>query len=181
MRMAFKTRKTKLADEWREWMSEEGHRLVAYARHRTGSQDEAEDVVQDALIRLWGYQEERGHCPPDIALAFSVIRYVAMDAGRKKGRRQKGDQKIIQLHDPEEHWLDLTVEQDEDALQLRKAIDGLSDKLKEVIMLKIWSGLTFAQIGEVLKISQNTAASRYRYALELLQLDLQELKEERNG
>ncbi|OPX21729.1 MAG: hypothetical protein B1H04_06155 [Planctomycetales bacterium 4484_123] len=36
------------------------------------------------------------------------------------------------------------------------------------ISLKIDGQLTFAQIGEVLGISPNTAASRYRYALEKL-------------
>ena len=47
--------------------------------------------------------------------------------------------------------------------------------------MKIWGGLTFAQIAEVLKVSHNTAASRYRYALEQLQKKLSYLKEARNG
>jgi RNA polymerase sigma-70 factor (ECF subfamily) len=45
--------------------------------------------------------------------------------------------------------------------------------------MKIWGGLTFAQIGEALNVSLNTAASRYRYALARLQTDLtQELARE---
>jgi len=32
-------------------------------------------------------------------------------------------------------------------------------------VMKIWNQLTFAEIGEALGISQNTAASRYRYGL----------------
>ena len=96
-------------------------------------------------------------------------------------RRKKREEKVIQLHDYDEHWLDPAMEKDEDALALRTAVEGLSDKLREVVTLKVWSGLTFAQIGEVLKISHNTAASRYRYALELLQRDLVHLKEARNG
>ena len=73
------------------------------------------------------------------------------------------------------------MEEDEDALMLREAVESLSDKLREVITLKVWSGLTFAEIGKVLKISHNTAASRYRYGLELLQRELGHLKEARNG
>jgi RNA polymerase sigma-70 factor (ECF subfamily) len=38
--------------------------------------------------------------------------------------------------------------------------------------MKIWNDLTFAEIGEALGISQNTAASRYRYALAALKKDL---------
>ena len=38
--------------------------------------------------------------------------------------------------------------------------------------MKIWNELTFAEIAEVLSISQNTAASRYRYALAALKKNL---------
>jgi RNA polymerase sigma-70 factor (ECF subfamily) len=64
---------------------------------------------------------------------------------------------------------------------LRSSVQTLSEKLREVIVMKIWGGLTFAQIAEVLKVSHNTAASRYRYALEQLQKKLSYLKEARNG
>jgi RNA polymerase sigma-70 factor (ECF subfamily) len=39
---------------------------------------------------------------------------------------------------------------------------------RDVLVLKIWGELTFQQIGAELRISANTAASRYRYALNAL-------------
>jgi len=39
---------------------------------------------------------------------------------------------------------------------------------REVITLKVWGGLTFAEIAATLDIPPNTAASRYRYGLEEL-------------
>jgi RNA polymerase sigma-70 factor (ECF subfamily) len=48
----------------------------------------------------------------------------------------------------------------------------------EVVVLKIWEGMTFAEIGEVLGESPNTAASRYRYALQKLTHFLQPLADE---
>jgi RNA polymerase sigma-70 factor (ECF subfamily) len=174
-------RSQKLADAWKDWLSAEGGKLLLYARSRTNCQQDAEDLMQEALIRLWGYQEERGHVPPDVPLAYSVLRLCGMDYGRKQGRRTKKQKKIIQFHDYDEHWLDRGVEEDEEAEFLRCAVEKLTDKLREVITMKIWGGLTFAQIAEVLKISQNTAASRYRYALEQLQKNLGRLKEARNG
>ena len=41
-------------------------------------------------------------------------------------------------------------------------------------MLKIWSGLTFQEIAGTLGIPANTAASRYRYALERLRASMKE-------
>ncbi len=48
------------------------------------------------------------------------------------------------------------------------ALRSLPTEQSEVVVLKIWEGLTFQQIGDVLELSPHTAASRYRYALEKL-------------
>lgn len=170
-----------LARTWKEWLSANGSKLLLYARQRTGSLEDAEDLLQDALIRLWGYQAEREYRPPDLPLAYSVLRFCAMDHGRKAGRRDRKHRKIVEFHAYGDHWLDHGVEEDEEADLLRGAVQTLSEKLREVIVMKIWGGLTFAQIADVLKVSQNTAASRYRYALEQLEKKLSYLKEVRNG
>jgi RNA polymerase sigma-70 factor (ECF subfamily) len=52
-------------------------------------------------------------------------------------------------------------------------MDGLPRDQREVLVMKIWNELTFAEIGSALGISQNTAASRYRYALAGLKKTLQ--------
>jgi RNA polymerase sigma-70 factor (ECF subfamily) len=44
----------------------------------------------------------------------------------------------------------------------------LHENYREVVTLKTWGGLTFAEIAEALEIPANTAASRYRYGLEEL-------------
>ena len=51
---------------------------------------------------------------------------------------------------------------------LESSLRDLPSKFSEVIVMKIWGGRTFAEIGETLGISMNTAASRYRYGIEAL-------------
>jgi RNA polymerase sigma-70 factor (ECF subfamily) len=51
---------------------------------------------------------------------------------------------------------------------VRLALDKLPPAQAEVVVLKIWEEMTFSEIGEVLGQSPNTAASRYRYALQKL-------------
>ena len=48
-----------LGETWREWLEESAPRLLAYARARCNDAQEAEDLLQDALIKLWGYQKEQ--------------------------------------------------------------------------------------------------------------------------
>ena len=51
---------------------------------------------------------------------------------------------------------------------MQDAMSRLPDIYREVVTLKIWGGLTFAEIADSLQIPANTAASRYRYGLEQL-------------
>jgi len=55
---------------------------------------------------------------------------------------------------------------------IEKTLQALPCEQKEVVIMKIWGGLTFEGIAEALTISANTAASRYRYALASLRRSL---------
>lgn len=161
------------AQAWKGWLRENGSRLFMYARQRASCREDAEDMIQDALIRLWHYQDERGNEPPDLALAYSVLRFVTMDYGKKQGRKKRKEQAIVFFHDVDDVWLDTSAEDDDESERLRSAVEDLGEKLRDVVMLKVWGGLTYAEIATSLAISPNTAASRYRYALQQLERKLQ--------
>jgi RNA polymerase sigma-70 factor (ECF subfamily) len=51
---------------------------------------------------------------------------------------------------------------------IESALARLPEEQRAVLVLKTWGGLTFPQIAAALEIPANTAASRYRYAVEKL-------------
>jgi RNA polymerase sigma-70 factor (ECF subfamily) len=55
------------------------------------------------------------------------------------------------------------------------AVEGLPDEQKEVVVLRVYGGLTFAQIAEVIEAPLATVATRYRRALERLKRRLERL------
>jgi RNA polymerase sigma-70 factor (ECF subfamily) len=169
------------AGKWKQWMAENGPRLLLFARGWAAAQADAEDLVQEAVMRLWKVQQEKGGVPPDLPLAFATVRFCGLNRYRTDTRRRKREESIVYLNDFEDVWLDASAEEDEEALLLRQAVENLSPKLREVVTMKVWGGLTFAQISESLAISPNTAASRYRYALEQLAQDMRGVKEVRHG
>lgn len=173
--------KQSIASEWKSWLAENGHRLLLFARGWAPAQADAEDLVQEAIVRMWNFQKDKGGGPPDLPLVFSTIRFCGLNRHRTDSRRRKREDSIVYLNDFEDVWLDPAVEDDEEAQLLRDAVENLSEKLREVVIMKIWGGLTFAQVSEALAISPNTAASRYRYALEQLALSLKRVKEDRYG
>jgi len=170
------------AKEWKKWLAAHSPRLLLFARGWGGSKENAEDLLQEAVLRLWNYQQEqgRGGGPPDLPLAYTTIRFCGLNLGRRERRRKHREEAILYLEDFRDEWFDPGMEEGEEAGLLRDAVKELPAKLREVVTMKVWGGLTFAKIAESLKISPNTAASRYRYALEQLAGHLESVRRARH-
>ena len=166
---------------WKDWLARNGNRLFLFARQQTRSEADAHDVFQDACLRLWKSgitdTDSEGKEEPSLAAAFTQIRRSAIDQARKNIRRANREQRAIDFGEAETFTMfEDSTEGDERAQELERAIAGLPDYYREVVMLKIWGDLTFDQIAETLDIPMNTAASRYRYALQKLRRSLNPAK-----
>ena len=67
--------------------------------------------------------------------------------------------------DVEAIWFQPPDRDDAEEKNLRHALNALPGDQREVIVLHVWGELTFSDIGGLVGVSANTAASRYRYAL----------------
>ncbi len=153
------------ADEWRDWLRQNGSRFLLYARQQTRSESDAEDVLQDSIVEAW----QRAEGVPQDALVFATIRRRAIDLARSTDRRSAREE---EHGEPELQHFSSDVEQRETQRLLENAVNALPPNYREVVSLKVWGGLTFAQIAETTGVPLNTAASRYRYALEELRTNL---------
>jgi RNA polymerase sigma-70 factor (ECF subfamily) len=149
---------------WRAWVEAHALRFLLFARDQTRCEADAQDVLQDALIESW---QRGGGKPPDAPLVFATIRRRAIDLARSNDRRSRRE-----LASPE--WFYAPPESVARDEELEQAVKTLPPSLREVLVLKIWSGLTFQEIAGAIGIPANTAASRYRYALERLRESLKE-------
>lgn len=156
-------------NSWTQWLREFGPRLMLYARQQTRSEADAEDVLQNALLKTW---KSHGSLPGKdlLGLVYTNIRRCAIDHARGQDRRRQREERVVLDAGPPVAWFELPDDDETRALQV--ALAAISPKFREVITLKMWGELTFSQIGETLQISQNTAASRYRYGLEALRSHL---------
>ncbi len=151
------------AQDWKAWFAENGARLRLIARQWTRSDADADDVLQEAFIRFWKNQR---HLPGNPnALVVTSIRRSALDLYRSTDRRSLREQTVYADADTMT-WFEPEV--DPRLQALTHSLPQLPDEQREVVVLKIWGDLTFDEIGEQLSISPNTAASRWRYAMEAL-------------
>jgi RNA polymerase sigma-70 factor (ECF subfamily) len=157
-------------ENWRPWFRQYGPRLLVCARLWTRTRADAEDVVQEAFVRFWRHQRRLGGDP--LPLLLTSVRRAATDLARSQSRRVVREELAGLDAD------DSLFESDERSAGLETALQRLPSAQREVLALKIWGGLTFAQIAEQLGIPPDTAASRYRYALATLRKDLTPLAHE---
>jgi len=165
---------------WGEWLRENGGRMLLFARNQTRTTEDAEDVLQDALVKLArkvGEGSFDGGQESWKPYLYTAIRRLAIDLGRKNDRRSKREKKSEGdrhgqtggLTDP---WFESVSSNQETRNLLEEGLKDLPQKFSEVIIMKIWDERTFAGIGEILGVSLNTVASRYRYGLERLRKSL---------
>ena len=134
------------------------------------SRPDAEDAVQEVFLGLVRSRVLLAQVVSLRAYLFSALRHAAarLAARRPAGAPLPPDELTARTTQPEEgidpHLL----------RRLAAALAGLPPDQREVLTLKIDGGLTFAEVAAVLGIRPNTAASRYRYALEKLRALLNE-------
>ena len=151
---------------WKEWFAQHGPRLLLFARQQARNNYDAEDLLQEAFVRIWRLYGHTGEVAP--GLVFQAIRRLAIDYARRDISRQRREEKAEALQEVERApaaWIETSMEKQERHEQLAAAIEQLSSKHQEVLMLKVWGEMTFDEIGKTLNIPLHTAASRYRYAL----------------
>ena len=151
--------------------------LFAFLLNLTRDEADTRDLLQEIFIKLAreprlldGIREER-------AFLIRLAHNAAIDLIRRRGTRERTKEnfaaEIASVFAP-------TSDPDEAVFRerLTAALAELPPEQRAVAHLKLWSGMTFEEIAVALEISPNTAASRYRYALDKMRDRLRPLYEE---
>jgi RNA polymerase sigma-70 factor, ECF subfamily len=156
-------------DAWADWLDRHGPALVLLARQWAPTRADAEDVVQEAFVRFW---RDPHRAADPVAYLYACVKHCALDWQRGRARRARREQAAAR---PETEPLFAgPAEQAERRAAIAAALGTLPAEQREVLVLKVWGGLSFPQIAGALGVSANTAASRYRYALAKLREQLAE-------
>jgi RNA polymerase sigma-70 factor (ECF subfamily) len=137
-----------------------GGPLYRFARVMLRDRAGAEDAVHDLFVQLVQRRDQLRVVQDLEAYVFAMLRYNILHRVKKHRREQQAM----------EGWTPAPAAAPNVAadIELEQALAKLPVIQRELIALKFDGELTFAQIADVLQISPNTAASRYRYALEKL-------------
>ena len=122
----------------------------------------AEDVVQRVFVRLLADR----HAPDDLrAWLFRCVRNEAISAWRSQRRRGHREKDAGAQARP---WFVPRTDDAIDATTAQEALARLPAEQREIVTLRLWSGLTLSQIGEVTGIAPSTVHLHYAQAMTAL-------------
>lgn len=158
---------------------------LRHLRHAT----QAEDVVQDAFVRVVQNATDFKHEARFSTWLYTITRNLCIDQLRKNTLRRhpsldeqrpgaEGDGPTLGEQMPDSK---ASVERKATDTELRgriaDAVETLPDDQREVFLMREVANLPFKEIAEITGVPENTVKSRMRYALERLQAALSEYED----
>lgn len=124
-------------------------RLVEFARIYVGEPNEAEDIVQDVLVKLWTLHEQ---LPSFESIAFTATRNKAIDFLRRRHRRQNTTIDIETLNAEllqDSESTDEAVNKEQQIQQMLYAIEHLPSQQSLILRMRHLKGMEMAEIARI--------------------------------
>jgi RNA polymerase sigma-70 factor (family 1) len=146
--------------------------LITFARGYLRSADDAADAVQDVFVRVWR-RRSRWECRGTVrAYLYSAVRNEALNwlkRGRARARVADHVGLEIALREGEVAWDGAAPDQHEARMAMFEgALATLSEKHRQVFLLRWQHGLSYAEIAAVLEIPVKTVDSRMVRAMQAM-------------
>ena len=133
------------------------------------------DCVQEAYIRLASELQRAGSPPKHpAAWLYKTVRNQALNSARAQRRRQHHEQIAARLTERQHSSkLDLTEKLPLPLSEVVEALDTLPHADRELVVLRIWSELTWQEIADLTDTSSSSAQRRYVAVLTKLRQHLE--------
>lgn len=132
---------------------------------RMGASSDSEDLVQNTFIRLYQYRERYRPSAKFTTFLYVLAYRVWADLGRKTKRRERLS---ASLKTEADAFGPVECETSRPTIDVEAALDKLSEKLRDVIVLNFYQGLRYQEIADVLHIPLGTVKSRINLAINAL-------------
>lgn len=155
--------------------------ILGYAIRRTRSSQDAADVLAETMVVAWRRVEEMPEEPETILWLYGIARNVQLNLARGELRRNRLSMKMSHLLDeavPPADEIQL-----ENATDVRRALQSLSENEREVLVLAAVEGLSPSEIASLLDMNASTVRTHLHRARESMRalLDSQATTKEESG
>ncbi|NSL86559.1 RNA polymerase sigma factor [Chitinophaga solisilvae] len=131
-------------------------KLYRFAFRLLGNEEDAQDITQDALMKVWSMKEKMMELQNMEAWCMRVTRNLALDKIKSRKYRiaddldRAGDVPAAQQHSPH-----LLAEKNDVMQKVRKAVHELPEKYRTILQLRDMDGFSYQEIADILDIDLN--------------------------
>ncbi len=166
--------------ELREFVKKNQNRLVRHAFFRLGSREEAEDVVQEVMIRMYQQKERMQHIEQATSYVFRMVFNTCLDRLRKKNRNNFEQMNGKETLMPDSSNRETEIIAREEFLRVNQLLNSIPSEQAEVLRLRIVDEMSFVEIAEIMKLPVTTIKSRFSYGIDKLRNKVTYQKEVKN-
>ena len=144
------------------------NRLVHHAFFKVGDKNDAEDIVQDIIIRMYEERERFKNIENPLAYIYRMISNSCVDKTRKRNRvdiRPIDSNEALNKHTVE---FVSQSEEKEEFERINNILSNLPNEQNEVVRLRIIDEMSFVEIAKVFEIPVTTVKSRFKYGIDKL-------------
>ncbi len=140
-----------------------GRRGFAYAWQKLRNHDDALDAVQATMTAVWQHRRRLQQGRDPRGWFYRVLRNKCVDVMRSRRKRASA---LLEADPPDPVQNDPVgnVDRREQLAALRRALAELPDEMREIILLRDFHDLPYAEIAQVLDIPPGTVMSRLHRA-----------------
>jgi RNA polymerase sigma factor (sigma-70 family) len=149
------------------WTSEEVERVALIERLFTDDRTGAEDIVQEAFIRLYHAADRIQDPNKSAAYLRSIVLNLARDTNRRGLLSLRHQDSMIDDRTPEDP--NERIVRDESQAEVLAALDQLSARQRDCLILRFYYELSESEIAETLSISPNSVKTHCRRGLAALE------------
>ncbi len=152
---------------FRELFDREVAGLVRYATGALGSREDARDAVQESFLRLWQTRARLDEESDPVRLLYTIVRNLARDRLRHRAVEQRPHPHMETPHIVQAGPLLADEKEQADEIQaaVQRALETLSPRQREIVLLRWRRQLTYEQIGAELGIAPGTASAHMQRAI----------------
>ncbi len=142
--------------------------LYAFTVRLTRDADRALDVTQDAFVKALGalgrYRGESAFRTWLFSIALNTVR----SAARRRGREEIGLEQVERVAPDENPSPDRAVGDAEEVERVARLLGRLPPKQRAAVALRVYEGLSFREIGQVLGCREGAARVNYHHGIKKL-------------
>ncbi|UYQ95144.1 RNA polymerase sigma factor [Chitinophaga horti] len=150
-------------------------KLLRFAYRLLGNEEDAKDIIQDALMKVWHHKERMNELQNLEAWCMRITRNLALDRMKSKKFRQSDDLDHVRELPANTRNPHANMEQSDTMKKVHQVIQSLPEKYRTLIQLRDMDGYAYQEIADILEIDLNEVKVNLHRARKTVREQLQNM------